>query len=246
MKKPGGGHKKPKGHVPHKTGGGAKRKGVRASGAPVPAPAKHPQHHPHHPPGHRMTNPLVPAPHHHRHVKPKQPVRRKLALGEGVACCVAEALAASLRLAGGAVSDSDVLALHYLAGGSENGGVAILDALEAASASGLAGARPAGDEIALASRERFERPWAARECPCTRTSDYGADSHTPTWENPLWPLRVPSGPAKSSLVLGVTLPGGPHAVLADGDTWWSWGEPYPRSAFSGAVIEEAWAVQWAA
>src|SRR6185312_13645765 len=38
--------------------------------------------------------------------------KRQLALGDGVACCAAEALAASLRLAGWPVTDDDVLALY--------------------------------------------------------------------------------------------------------------------------------------
>jgi len=59
-----------------------------------------------------------------------------------VACCAAEALAASLRLAGGAVSDSDVLALFWLAGGDADEGVPIAAALEAVSEFGLAGVRP--------------------------------------------------------------------------------------------------------
>ena len=67
---------------------------------------------------------------------------RALSPGDAVACCSAEALAASLRLAGGAVSDDDVLELHWLAGGDEDTGVSILAALEAAAAFGLAGYRP--------------------------------------------------------------------------------------------------------
>ena len=45
-------------------------------------------------------------------------------------------------------------------------------------------------------------------------------------------------------LLGVDLPG-PHAVCADGGWWFSWGDLWPPSAFPGAVVEEAWAVQWA-
>ena len=48
----------------------------------------------------------------------------------------------------------------------------------------------------------------------------------------------------SPLILGLELPEGPHAVLDDGSSWWSWGEPYDLDAFPGAVIEEAWAVTW--
>ena len=47
-----------------------------------------------------------------------------------------------------------------------------------------------------------------------------------------------------SIILGLELPG-PHAVCDDGHWWWSWGEPYPVTAFPDAVVEEAWAVTWA-
>src|SRR5258707_14570309 len=49
--------------------------------------------------------------------KPVKPKPRKLALGESVACCSAEALAASLRLTGRPASDGDVLALHQRTAG---------------------------------------------------------------------------------------------------------------------------------
>lgn len=74
--------------------------------------------------------------------KAKAHPRRQLALGEGVACCYAEAVAASLRLSGRPVRDSDVLALHRLAGGSDDAGGPIVAALEAAYEFGLAGVRP--------------------------------------------------------------------------------------------------------
>ena len=60
-----------------------------------------------------------------------------LSLAEGVECCAAEALAASLRLAGGVVSDDDVLELHWRAGGTADDGVSILAALEAAQEYGI-------------------------------------------------------------------------------------------------------------
>lgn len=68
--------------------------------------------------------------------------RRGLAVTDGVACCAAQALAASLRLAGRPVSDEDVLALHWLAGGDEDAGTTISATLKAASWHGLAGVRP--------------------------------------------------------------------------------------------------------
>lgn len=125
-----------------------------------------------------------------------------LSLGEGVACCTAEALAASLRLAGGRVGDDDVLELHWRAGGGTDTGVTILAALEAASVYGLAGYRPLGSPVSR-----------------SYVSDF------------------------PGLVLGLELPG-PHAVLAGGARWWSWGKRYDPSAFPHARIEEAWAVSW--
>jgi hypothetical protein len=71
----------------------------------------------------------------------KTPKKRGLALGDAVACCAAEALAASLRLSGLSVSDADVLALHRLSGADDEAGGTILAALEAASEFGLAGVR---------------------------------------------------------------------------------------------------------
>jgi hypothetical protein len=105
---------------------------------------KHAGHHSKHHPVHHHKGATAHGHHVHtvaRH--PSHPKARGLALGEGVACCSAEALAASLRLAGGAVSDDDVLELHWRAGGTADGGVSILAALEAAAKYGLAGYRPA-------------------------------------------------------------------------------------------------------
>ncbi len=51
--------------------------------------------------------------HPHKVAKPKPaPKTRQLALGSAVACCSAEALAASLRLAGWPVTDADTYALN--------------------------------------------------------------------------------------------------------------------------------------
>ena len=71
---------------------------------------------------------------------------RKLALGEGVACCAAEAVAASLRLAGRPVTDADVLALYRHTAGDPDAGATILATLEAAAEYGLAGV-PAGSTL---------------------------------------------------------------------------------------------------
>ena len=65
--------------------------------------------------------------------------KRGLAVAGAVACCAAEALAASLWLAGHPVTDDDVLELHRLAGGTADEGVPIVTALEAAREFGLAG-----------------------------------------------------------------------------------------------------------
>ena len=73
--------------------------------------------------------------HHQAHAKGLAPV-----LGD-VACCVSEALAASLRLTGAPVSDADVLALHRAAGASDGRGAPVWAVLEAASAFGLGGFR---------------------------------------------------------------------------------------------------------
>ncbi len=157
----------------------------------------------------------------------KKPVKRKLALGEAVACCSAEALAASLRLAGYSVADADVLALYERTADGPDTGASILATLEAAAEFGLALTRPV----------RFERTWS----PCEETWHRGGCNPR---ENPLWPLRVHDESGPPSIILGLELPEGPHAVLADGTWWWSWGEPYDPAAFPGAVIEEAWAVTW--
>jgi hypothetical protein len=59
-----------------------------------------------------------------------------------VACCQAAALADLLRLSGGACSDEDMLGLYFGVTPDPDAGASILAALEAASAFGLAGARP--------------------------------------------------------------------------------------------------------
>jgi hypothetical protein len=60
----------------------------------------------------------------------------------GVSCCAAEAVAASLRLAGRPVSPADVLALYRCTADSPDAGASIVATLEAALAFGLAGVRP--------------------------------------------------------------------------------------------------------
>jgi hypothetical protein len=70
--------------------------------------------------------------------------KRGLALADGVACCAAEALAASLRLAGHQVDDFQVLALFQATGADPDEGATLLATLEAAARHGLAGVRLAG------------------------------------------------------------------------------------------------------
>jgi hypothetical protein len=59
-----------------------------------------------------------------------------------LACCVPQALAESLRMAGHRVTDDDVLEFFTLAGGDPDEGLTIPEALDAAWIHGLAGAYP--------------------------------------------------------------------------------------------------------
>jgi hypothetical protein len=171
--------------------------------------------------------------------KAKQHPRRQLALGEGdgVACCSAEALAASLRLAGGCVSDDDVLALYWRTASDPDEGASILATLDAVALHGLGGAKPS--KIFHLSRSSY-LPICS---PVEEATDLAAE---------FIPLAVPANLLKvgtrasrsnAALILGIDLPG-PHTVLATPDGWWSWGELYDPAAFPDAVIEEAWAVEW--
>ena len=147
------------------------------------------------------------------------PVKRQLALGDGVACCAAEAVAASLRLTGRPVSDADVLALYRHTADGPDTGATIPATLEAACEFGLAGYRPVFGEVMRPDlRQRL-----LHELP-----------------EPDLSSRV----SRAGLILGVDLPG-PHAVLDDGLGWWSWGELYDPACWPDAVIEEAWALTWA-
>jgi hypothetical protein len=140
--------------------------------------------------------------------------RRQLALGEGVACCSAEALAASLRLAGWPVTDGDVLALYRRTARDDDAGASILATLEAAGEYGLAGWQPAFREI-LEPR--------------------------PGWHE--LPTSPPEPGLHGPILLGLALPA-PHAVLDTGSEWITWGQAWPTRAFPDAVIEEAWEVTW--
>ena len=108
----------------------------------------HPKHHPkaqkkaaqhHHAKGKQQ--PVHTVAHHHKGAKPK---KQGLALGDAVACCSAEALAASLRLTGWAVSDADVLALYRHTADGPDVFTSIPETLEAAYRWGLAGVQPVG------------------------------------------------------------------------------------------------------
>ncbi len=153
-----------------------------------------------------------------------------LSLGEGVACCSVEALAASLRLAGAAVSDDDVLELHWRAGGGTDTGVSVLAALEAAQEFGLAGYRLAWFGPGRPTAARVSRPGFQGMTGCS------ASGRCPR-------SAARSGQLTSQLILGLELPG-PHAVLAEPDHWWSWGKRYDPASFPHARIEQAWAVSW--
>jgi len=172
--------------------------------------------------------------HHHVAKKHKGMVHRGLALGDAVACCAAEALAASLRLSGIPVTDADVLALHRLSGADDDAGGPIQAVLEAASGFGLAGVRL----------------YDAAELVGEAVQPLRGDVEQPAWHPEAAHIAMPASRPeglpvhRASLILGVDLPG-PHTVLATPDGWWSWGELHcPWCDFPDAVIEEAWEVAW--
>ncbi len=134
-----------------------------------------------------------------------------------VALCSARAVAESLRIAlGVTVADDDVLGLYWATAGDADAGASIWATLQAAQAWGGA-AGPAYNLL---------------------------DALTCGNGKPFTHYRR-SGAGPQSVLLGLELPAGPHAVLDDGRFWWSWGQPYNPADFPSAVIEEAWAVTWA-
>ena len=153
-----------------------------------------------------------------------------LALAPGdVSCCAAQALAASLRLAlGVAVHDEDVLALYWRTAADPDEGASILATLEVAAEFGIAGVRLASfrplhldDDVPLPAGQFY-------------ADGFGELDHA-----------LGRGCHDGSIILGLDLPAGPHAVSSAPDgPWWSWGEPYSPEHFAGAVIEDAWAVTW--
>jgi hypothetical protein len=149
------------------------------------------------------------------------------AVGDWLPVCAFEALAQSLRLAGGAVSDEDVLELSWLAGGGEIAPASILGALAAAFRFGLAGIRSLKVEPLLGEfRERG--------------IEGAHDSLISAAPGPLGEFFSGERGTVHGLILRIDQPGS-HAVLATPDGWWSWGElysPWP------ARVGEAWAVSW--
>jgi hypothetical protein len=219
----------------------------------------HPHHHPHpqrhHPGGGRgvrVTNPLLPGrplpAHRHKapkHKKAKKPVRRKLALGEGVACCSAEALAASLRLAGVPVGDEDVLALYWRTAADADAGATISATLEAASEFGLAGVRlvsfdsHAGNAAINATRDVLTVDDLDRAALAVETQAFPPVGLAPVLHRP---VRQAVDSLGHPPIIGVTLPGGPHALTLDpSGAVWSWGGLYDPGDLE---IEEAWLVDW--
>jgi len=162
------------------------------------------------------SGPGVPAP---AAVQPLQSLpskpRKLAALGDLVACCAAESLAASLRLTGARVAEADVLALYAATAGDPDSGQSIVEALRAAQRYSLAGRYPVFEEVmCLAAAERIRS--AAND--------------------------LLSGAGQ--VILGVDLPGS-HAVAVGPDgAWWSWGEPWDPATWPDAVTEEAWWVRW--
>jgi hypothetical protein len=142
-----------------------------------------------------------------KHNAAKHHKKVKLALGDEVSCCAAEALAASLRLAGWTVTDADVLELYRHTASYDDEGASIEGTLRAASEYGLAGIRPVS--------------W---ECVKPAIGITG-------FAHPL--------------VLGLELPGGPHALTLDpSGAVWSWGELYDLAQLEPGPVEQAWLVDW--
>jgi len=165
--------------------------------------------------------------------KAKKHPKRQLALGEGVACCAAEALAASLRLAGVPVSDDDVLDLYWRTAPDADAGASILATLEAGADFGIGSIQPGRLDY---------RPLTAQECWRSLGRRPGTEVLQPLAEVVADGVEFFGREEVHALILGVDLPG-PHAVLATPDGWHSWGELY--DPWTGD-IDEAWEVTWPA
>jgi hypothetical protein len=173
-----------------------------------------------------------------------------LALNPGdVACCAAQAVAASLWLALGVrVHEEDVLGLYWRTAGDPDEGASILATLRAAREYGLPGPRGAAYPV-LTGRSPLDLLSAAPSpAGCFRSA---ADSWPTADTAPA--LAAEAGVitrglmhrASGPIILNLRLPKGQHAVtVAPDGTWWSWGEPYRPADFPGAVVDAAWAVTW--
>lgn len=213
----------------------AKVKGVQPGGANIRVPrhrAKPRKPTPRHPTvnpgglmlnvsGHVPRNPPAPPSSKKKTVAKKKTAKRGASLGEAVPCCAAEALAASLRLAGWVVSDAEVLALHRLATCDPMDCAYIEDVLEAAALYGLAGVHLAGFRELDLDGQLADKDGSR----CDSGVAVGS-------REPVPPVAV---------ILGIDQPR-PHTVLDDGSAWWSWGQPW--EPFAGAVISEAWSLRW--
>ena len=179
----------------------------------------------------------------------KKHAKRGLALGDTVACCAAEALAASLRLTGHPVSDEDVLKLYFYTADGPDAGTSIEETLWAAAEHGLAGEKPSWAPVAhpfLAGGliDAYDRAVLGRVDVTSRAADNALAAGKDAFHAPLTgPVRAHLGLAPAhGLILGVDLPG-PHTVtVAPDGQWLTWGAALPP--FPGAVIEEAWEIRW--
>jgi hypothetical protein len=104
------------------------------------------KHHPNHERHHKKTVHHHGAHPKHAHTVAKHAKHTKAAKWSpnlDVACCAAEALAASLRLTGRTVTGGDVLDLYWRTAGHEDAGATIEATIEAAARYGLAGVKVA-------------------------------------------------------------------------------------------------------
>jgi hypothetical protein len=143
-KKPTGGNHPAKHHPAAKNG--KHTGGVKHHGPAKPAPKKKPKKKPPaaHPGAKHNQHNQQHTKHHPQHGKHHPPAKKKTKWSPGwdVACCAAEALAASLRRTGTPVTDQDVLALYWLTASDPDAGATIWETITAAAEHGLAGVRP--------------------------------------------------------------------------------------------------------
>ena len=154
---------------------------------------------------------------------------RKWSPDESVALCSARAVAESLRIASGLrLSDDDVVGLYWSVASDGDAGISILDALK----------------VCEESREYRALPYARLDLDHALAMLERGAIGVERDGLPGLVLADDDFRLAHALILGLDLPyGEPHAVAVDPDgMWWSWGEPY--DPWPGAVVEEAWAVQW--